>query len=74
MTTQNQYAILGLRALKRASKKVAENAIKNNYKLPFWINGKVEYKTPSLIIDQPKDSVENSKLYVSENKNFIDYA
>ena len=43
MKEHNQYALLGLRALKRAYEKVAENAKKNNYKISVWKNGRIEY-------------------------------
>jgi ribosomal protein L39E len=49
MDKQNKYAALALKALERASKKITENAIKNNDKIPFWINGKVEYQVPSVL-------------------------
>ncbi len=42
----NKYAEMGLRALKRAAAKVAEDARRNNYKLPIWINGRIEYEIP----------------------------
>ena len=48
MKKRSKYAILGLKALKRASKKVAENAIKNNYKIAIWKNGRIEYKVPEI--------------------------
>ena len=37
MKKQNIYATLGLKALKRAAAKVAENARKNNLKIPVWV-------------------------------------
>lgn len=46
MKSQNIYAIVGLRALQRAALKVAEDARKNNYKVPFWENGHIEYEIP----------------------------
>ena len=46
MKKQNKYAIQGLRALRRAAKKVAEDARKNNYKIPIWRNNRVEYIVP----------------------------
>jgi len=61
MSEENKYATLGLRALKRAYKKVAEDAIKNNYLLPFWIDGKVEYIVPTLLIEQTNEDVEEKK-------------
>jgi hypothetical protein len=32
----NQYAIIGLQALQRAATKVADDARKNQYKIPVW--------------------------------------
>jgi len=53
MDKQNNYEILVLNALKRASIKVVKDAIKNNYNIPYWIDGKVEYQIPTLpIIEQ----------------------
>ncbi len=46
MKRHNYYAVIGLRALKRAAAKVAEDAHKNNYKIPIWKNGRIEYVVP----------------------------
>lgn len=48
MKKYNTYAVLGLKALRRAAAKVAEDANRNNYKIPFWENGKIVYKTPAI--------------------------
>ena len=48
----NKYSILGLKALQRAAVKVAEDAKKNNYKIPVWQNGKIEFEVPEIITDQ----------------------
>ena len=48
----NQYALLGLRALKRAYDKVAESAKKNNYKIPIWKNRRIEYIAPTITTEQ----------------------
>lgn len=42
MKKHSQYTILGFKAIQRAAAKVAENARKNNYKIPVWINGRIE--------------------------------
>ena len=42
------YASLGLNALQRAAKKVAENAQKNNIKIPVWKNGRIVYEIPQV--------------------------
>ena len=52
MKKRNKYAVLGLKALKRAALKVAEDAQKNNYKIPVWRDGRIEYEMPSLILQQ----------------------
>jgi len=46
MKSNNQNALLALQAMKRAVAKVYEHARKNNYKLPVWKNGRVEYIMP----------------------------
>ena len=53
MKKHNKYALLGLKALERASAKVAENARKNNYKIPIWKNGRIEYEIPAISTEQP---------------------
>ena len=52
MKKHNKYALIGLKALKRAAAKVAENARKNNYKIPVWKNGRIEYEIPEIITEQ----------------------
>jgi len=51
MKKHNKYALLGLKALKRAAAKVSENARKNNYKIPVWKNGRIEYEIPGIITE-----------------------
>ena len=46
MNKNYNYATLGLKALKRAAKKVYEDASKNNYKIPIWRNNRIEYWIP----------------------------
>ncbi len=48
----NRYTILGLKALQRAAKKVAENARKNNLKISIWKNGRIEYIIPEINTEQ----------------------
>jgi len=48
MKKHNRYTILGLKALKRAARKVAKNARKNNLKKPIWKNGRIEYIVPEI--------------------------
>ncbi len=51
MEKHNKYALLGLRALQRATKKAVENARKNNLKIPIWKNGQIEYEIPGIITE-----------------------
>ncbi|MBW2016859.1 MAG: hypothetical protein JRH13_14860 [Deltaproteobacteria bacterium] len=48
----DDYAALGLRALKRAAEKVAENARKDGSKIPIWRNGRIEYIIPEIDTEQ----------------------
>ena len=52
MKKHNKYTVIGLKALKRAAAKVAEDARKNNYKIPVWKNGRIEYKIPGVTTEQ----------------------
>ena len=52
MKEHNIYTELGLKALQRAAAKVAENAKKNNFKIPIWENGKIEYLMPDVNTEQ----------------------
>ena len=52
MEKHNRYSLLGLKALQRAAAKVAENARKNNLKIPIWKNGRIEYEIPQIIPEQ----------------------
>ena len=48
MKKHNKYAVIGLKALQRAAAKVAEDARRNNYKIPVWRNGRIEYIIPGV--------------------------
>ncbi len=52
MKEHNKYSQIGLKALRRAAAKVAADARKNNYKIPIWKNGRIEYKIPNKITGQ----------------------
>lgn len=52
MKKHNKYTIIGFRALQRAAAKVTEDARKNNYKIPVWRNGRIEYKIPGVSTEQ----------------------
>ncbi|NOY70095.1 MAG: hypothetical protein GXP53_11550 [Deltaproteobacteria bacterium] len=52
MEKYNKYSLLGLKALQRAATKVAEDAKKNNYKVPVWQNNRIEYEMPEIITKQ----------------------
>ena len=47
---QVDYASLGLKAMRRAARKVVEDARKNNLKIPIWRDGKVEYMSPEFLM------------------------
>ena len=49
MKKHNKYAVIGLKALKRAAIKVADDARKNNYKIPIWRNGRIEHVIPEIL-------------------------
>ena len=59
MKNKNDYAEMGLRALKRAAKKVYEDARKNNLKVPIWRNNRIEYIDPSIDIEQDINKQED---------------
>lgn len=52
LKNNNKYAKLGLKALKRASKKVYENAKRNKSKIPIWKNNQIEFETPPAETEQ----------------------
>ena len=52
MKQYSKYAILGLRALQRAAEKVAEDARRNNYKIPVWKDGRIEFEIPVASTEQ----------------------
>jgi hypothetical protein len=54
MKKHSKYAILGLKALQRAAEKVAEDARRNNYQIPVWKNGQIEFEIPATITEQKK--------------------
>ena len=63
MKKYNKYSILGLKALQRAAAKVAEDAKKNNYKIPVWQNGKIEFEVPEIVSDQTGSSDNKSRIF-----------
>ena len=48
----NKYTKLGLKALNRAAVKVAEKARRENYKIPIWRDGKIEFIIPEPTVEQ----------------------
>ncbi len=52
MTEHNKYALIGLKALRRAAEKVAADARKHHYKIPVWNNDRIEYKVPGIATEQ----------------------
>jgi hypothetical protein len=59
MINHNEYATLGLKALQRAAKKVAEDARKNNYSIPIWENGRIEYLRPEIRTEKRDGEAKN---------------
>ena len=57
MEKHNKYAAIGLKALRRAALKVAEDAKKNNYKMPIWRDGHIEYEIPEIATEQQSHSI-----------------
>ena len=57
MKKHNKYALLALKAMERAAAKVAEDARKNNYKIPVWKNGRIEYEIPGEATEQGVQTV-----------------
>ena len=66
MKQHNKYALLGLKALERAAAKVAENARKNNYKIPVWKNGRIEYEIPEIINEHGTQADQQQDGGISE--------
>ena len=52
---EEDYAIMGLKALKRASRKVLERAYHDNLRVPIWRNGKIEYISKEINTEQIQD-------------------
>ncbi|HHC24537.1 MAG TPA: hypothetical protein ENK58_03850 [Desulfobacterales bacterium] len=52
MEKHNKYTVIGLKALQRATAKVVQNARRNNYKIPIWRDGHIEYEIPEIITEQ----------------------
>ncbi|RKX36317.1 MAG: hypothetical protein DRP19_03905 [Thermotogae bacterium] len=42
------YAIMGLKALKRAARRAVMDAQKKNQKIPIWKDGRIEYINPEI--------------------------
>ena len=61
MKGHNIYTKLGFKALQRAAIKVAENARKNNLKIPIWKNGKVEYIAQGISTEK-RDGEDEKKI------------
>lgn len=57
----NKYAIMGLKALRRAALKVAEDARKNNYKIPIWRDGCISYEIPEMTDDQVDSAINEHR-------------
>ena len=46
------YAIMGLKALKRAARRAVMDAQKKNQKIPIWKDGRIEYINPEIDTEQ----------------------
>jgi len=57
MEVHNKYAIMGLKALRRAALKVAEDARRNNYKIPIWRDGRIAYEIPEMTDKQGNSAI-----------------
>jgi hypothetical protein len=64
MKKHNKYSILGLKALHRAAAKVAEEAKKNNYKIPVWLNGKIEFELPEIIAENFNSTDKTTSAHI----------
>ncbi|MBS3759359.1 MAG: hypothetical protein KGY61_11925 [Desulfobacterales bacterium] len=64
MKKYSKYSILGLKAIQRAAAKVAEDAKKNNYKIPVWQNGKIEFEVPEIVTNHtgPNDDAKAERI------------
>lgn len=61
MEGHNKYAIMGLKALRRAALKVAEDARRNNYKIPIWRDGRISYEIPEMTDDQGNSAINGHR-------------
>jgi hypothetical protein len=61
MTKHNNYTVIGFKALQRAALKVAEDARKNNYKIPVWRNGCIVYKIQEVTTEQSAGGDEKNR-------------
>ena len=61
MEGRNKYAIMGLKALRRAALKVAEDARKNNYKIPIWRDGRIAYEIPEMTHEQCDSAINGHR-------------
>jgi hypothetical protein len=68
MTKHNNYTVIGFKALQRAALKVAEDARKNNYKIPVWRNGRIVYKIPEVTTEQIASGNSQSRGTFGSNK------
>jgi hypothetical protein len=46
MEKHNKYAVLGLKALKRAADRIAETARENGVQIPVWKDGRIVFEIP----------------------------
>ncbi len=61
------YAAMGLTALKRATRKAVERARQNHLQIPIWRDGKIEYINLEIDTDRIKmDSAQPESHHVVE--------
>ncbi|MCP4121325.1 MAG: hypothetical protein GY751_06190 [Bacteroidetes bacterium] len=61
MERHNKYAIIGLKALRRAALKVAEDARRNSYKIPIWRDGRIIYEIPEILKEQDDSAIHGQE-------------
>ena len=61
------YATMGLNALKRAARKAFEKARQNNLAVPIWRDGKIEYISSETATEQTSQSDCHSAAPLSDN-------
>ena len=61
------YAAMGLNALKRAARKAFESARQNNLEVPIWRDGKIEYINSETATKQAGAADRQSAAFLGGN-------